>query len=151
VARYAHRGRFFLITYLDHAEDIVALSRKIGVNMVQLHGKIAAGELRRLRALAPDFHILKSLIVRGDNEAALHQDVERFAPLVDGFITDSFDAVTGASGATGKTHDWSISRKLVKASPKPVILAGGLKRADLTARFVAEARAAFTENRPASD
>ena len=42
------------------------------------------------------------------------------------FITDTFDPATGASGATGKTHDWTVSRKLVELSPKPVILAGGL-------------------------
>ncbi|MEM4971356.1 MAG: phosphoribosylanthranilate isomerase [Sulfolobales archaeon] len=36
-------------------------------------------------------------------------------PLLRGFI-----------GGTGKTHDWSISREIIKASSKPVILAGGL-------------------------
>ena len=59
VTGYSHRGRFFLITYLDRAEDIVALSRKLGINMVQLHGKIAPAEIERLRALAPDFQIIK--------------------------------------------------------------------------------------------
>ena len=33
---------------------------------------------------------------------------------------------TGACGATGRTHDWSVSRKLVELSSRPVILAGGL-------------------------
>ncbi|MFW5837260.1 MAG: phosphoribosylanthranilate isomerase, partial [Desulfovibrionaceae bacterium] len=42
------------------------------------------------------------------------------------FITDTFDPATGASGATGLTHDWSVSRRLVELSPRPVILAGGL-------------------------
>ncbi len=42
------------------------------------------------------------------------------------FITDTFDPATGAEGATGKTHDWNISRELVKLSERPVILAGGL-------------------------
>jgi phosphoribosylanthranilate isomerase len=41
-------------------------------------------------------------------------------------LTDTFDASTGASGATGKTHDWSISRELAEISPRPLILAGGL-------------------------
>ena len=45
---------------------------------------------------------------------------------VDAFITDTFDPVTGASGATGKTHDWEISRRIVEHSRHPVILAGGL-------------------------
>jgi phosphoribosylanthranilate isomerase len=45
---------------------------------------------------------------------------------VDAFITDTFDPETGASGATGRTHDWHISKKLNMLSPKPLILAGGL-------------------------
>ena len=49
-----------------------------------------------------------------------------FAPWIGAFITDTFDPSSGASGATGKTHDWKISRRIVQSSPKPVILAGGL-------------------------
>ncbi len=45
---------------------------------------------------------------------------------MDAFITDTFDPATGASGATGKTHEWGISRELRALSPKPLILAGGL-------------------------
>lgn len=45
---------------------------------------------------------------------------------MDAYITDTFDAETRASGATGKTHDWKVSRQLVQQSPWPVILAGGL-------------------------
>ena len=56
----------------------------------------------------------------------LEAEVTAFAPHVDGFITDTFDPATGASGATGKTHDRAVSRRLVELSPRPVILAGGL-------------------------
>jgi phosphoribosylanthranilate isomerase len=52
--------------------------------------------------------------------------IGELSPYVDAFITDTFDPVTGASGATGKTHDWLISKRFVELSPKPVILAGGL-------------------------
>jgi phosphoribosylanthranilate isomerase len=172
VARLGGKATFFLITYLKEARAIVALCRDLRVGMVQLHGKTSVAELERLRAMAPDLHIIKGLIVRGDNASALAEEVERFAPLVDAFITDTFDPRTGASGATGKTHDWSISRRLVELSPKPVILAGGLnadnvreaihtvrpagvdvhtgiegsdgrKRRDLALKFVAEAKAGF--------
>jgi len=52
--------------------------------------------------------------------------VKRTAPYVDAYMTDTFDPRTGASGATGKTHDWHVSRQFVQQSPRPVILAGGL-------------------------
>lgn len=172
VSRFGDRASFFLITYLDRAADIAALCRKLGVQTVQLHGDMDIGELEALRRAAPGLRIIKSLIVRGDNEETLRRTVTHFAPHVDGFITDTFDPETGASGATGKTHDWQVSRRLVELSPKPVILAGGLtvsnvreaietvrpagvdvhtgiesddgrKGRDLTLRFVAEARAGF--------
>jgi len=50
---------------------------------------------------------------------------------VDAFITDTFDPDTGAEGATGKTHDWNVSKKLVRLSPKPVIIAGGLNHTNV--------------------
>ena len=56
-----------------------------------------------------------------------------YAPFVDAYITDTHDPSTGADGATGKTHDWRISRELVKISPKPVILAGGLNPGNIQA------------------
>ncbi|MEX2166344.1 MAG: phosphoribosylanthranilate isomerase [Methyloceanibacter sp.] len=174
VSQFESRATFFLITYLNQAADIVSLCRKLHVDMVQMHGDISLGELKRLRAEQPGWRIVKSLVVTGDNTGALIGDIERFAPWVDAFITDTYDPATGARGATGKTHDWGVSRRLVEASPKPVILAGGLnpnnvheaictvrpagvdvhtgiegddgrKRRDRTARFVAETHKAFAE------
>ncbi len=127
-------ARAVLITYLDQAAAIAELCGALGVDVVQLHGEVAPGELERLRTMRPDLAIVKSLVVGLDNGAALERDVRDLAPLVDAFITDTFDPTTGASGATGRTHDWSVSRRLVERSPRPVILAGGL-----TADNVAEA------------
>ena len=53
------------------------------------------------------------------------------APYVDAYITDTFDPQTGAAGATGKTHDWRVSKECVRQSPRPVILAGGLHPANV--------------------
>jgi phosphoribosylanthranilate isomerase len=41
-------------------------------------------------------------------------------------------------GGTGRTHNWEISREIVKASNKPVFLAGGLSPANVkeAIRFV---------------
>jgi phosphoribosylanthranilate isomerase len=74
----------------------------------------------------PDIEIIKSLVVYKDNYTELENTVQNLSEWIDLFITDTFDPATGASGATGKTHDWKISRKLVEISDKPVILAGGL-------------------------
>ncbi len=169
------RARAVLITYLADAAEIAALAAALGVRVVQLHGDVAPGALEQLRKFDPDLVIVKSLVVGRTSLPALEADVARQSALVDAFITDTFDPATGASGATGKTHDWAISRRLVELSPRPVMLAGGLtpenaaeairrvrpagvdshtgvedaggrKNRERVARFVAEARRALGEN-----
>lgn len=174
VATLGDRVTFFLITYLNRAGDIADLCSTLGVAMVQLHGTVAVEELKRLRASHEHLRVIKSLIVHGDNALSLADEMRIYSPIVDAFITDTFDPITGATGATGKVHDWEISRRLVKYSRKPVILAGGLnadnvrdaikhvrpagvdvhtglegpegrKQPSLTKRFVAEARLGFAD------
>jgi phosphoribosylanthranilate isomerase len=115
-----------LITYLNKAEEILGLCLRIGVRKVQLHGNVTVLELGRLKLLAQDIAVIKSLVVNDYNLLELESSVLKLSPYVDAFITDTYDPATGACGATGKTHDWAISRRLVEISTKPVILAGGL-------------------------
>ncbi len=115
-----------LITYENRARAIAELVTKLGVRGVQIHGDIDLEEMPSLRYLCSGIHVTKSLIVKADNLAMLEETLLKFAPHVDAFINDTYDPGTGASGATGKTHDWTISRRLVELSPHPVILAGGL-------------------------
>lgn len=126
-----------LITYLDKADAIAGLCRFLGTRHVQVHGDISLAELSRLNAIAPRLRIIKSLVVRDANVRDLEQTVRLFSPQVDAFITDTFDPVTGASGATGKTHDWRVSRRLVEISPRPVILAGGLTPSNVLGAILA--------------
>jgi phosphoribosylanthranilate isomerase len=115
-----------LITYLDDPETIAALCAALGFGIVQLHGDVRAAALDRLRAIDPGLSIVKSLVVGRKDPSALEADVLEFSPRVDAFLTDTYDPASGACGATGRTHDWRISRRLVEISPRPVILAGGL-------------------------
>lgn len=165
-----HKG--VIITYLTDADEIRAFCAEIGVDAIQLHGDIAPAELRRLRSLAPDLFVLKSLVVKPDNLAELRTLVADAAEWVDMFITDSFNPATGAKGATGLLHDWDTSAELARLSPRPLMMAGGLTPDNVAAaieqvrpagvdahtgledatgrkdrlkvrRFVSEARAAF--------
>jgi len=123
--------RGVLITYLDEAEAIAGFCRSLGARMVQLHGDISAAELARLRELDPGLTIIKSLVVGMHPMSVLKGLVIEFGPLVDGFLTDTYAPETGAAGATGRTHDWGLSRRLVELSARPVILAGGLTPANV--------------------
>ncbi len=172
VREFGERANFFVITYLQKASEIVALCRKIGVSIVQIHGEITVGELKALKEAAPEMVVIKSLIVRGENLPELLQEVEATRPYVDAYITDTYDPDTGARGATGRVHDWNVSRQLARGVAHPLILAGGLnpgnvrqaildvrpsgvdvhtgvegrdgrKKRELVAEFLREAEAAF--------
>ncbi len=115
-----------LISYLTDAEEVDEFCSLLGVKAVQLHGDVSVAEMKKLKSLRPDLYVLKSLVVKEDNAEELLQLVDDCADYVDMFITDTFDPATGAKGATGKTHNWDVSAELVKRSPKPLMLAGGL-------------------------
>lgn len=115
-----------LITYLDDAADIAEFCAFLGAPVAQLHGAIEIDEIAKLKTIAPKLLVIKSLVVGLHSEATLASMVEQFSSFVDAFITDTYDPASGASGATGITHDWAISRRLVELSSRPVILAGGL-------------------------
>ena len=128
-----------LITYLHEASEIATFCHALGARIVQLHGDIERDELKRLKTLDPDLTVIKSLVIGMHEDKALEATANKLSPFVDAFITDTFDPKSGASGATGKTHDWRVSRRLVELADKPVILAGGLtpenvKRAVLEVR-----------------
>ncbi|CCQ13973.1 N-(5'-phosphoribosyl)anthranilate isomerase [Rhodococcus sp. AW25M09] len=119
-----HQG--VLISYLTDAAEVAGFCRELGVRAVQLHGDVEDEQLRILKDIAPELYVLKSLVVRSDNAKELLAQVDRTADVVDMFITDTFDPRTGAKGATGLLHDWSVSAELVERSPKPLMMAGGL-------------------------
>jgi phosphoribosylanthranilate isomerase len=172
IAAVRGRAQSVLITYETQPAEIAALASFLGVSWVQLHARLPPAAVASLRERAPELCVMKSLVVRPSDASALERELEAYAPHVDAFLTDTYDPTTGASGATGRTHDWAISRFLVERSPCPLVLAGGLgpdnvrravlevgpaavdvhtgvegpdgrKDEDLVRRFLAEARAAF--------
>src|SRR5689334_16056216 len=50
----------------------------------------------------------------------------RCAPACDFILLDTAHPTTDVVGATGHTHDWSLSAAIVDAISTPVVLAGGL-------------------------
>jgi len=123
--------RKVLITYLADPVAILDLARFIGADTVQLHGRITSEQLSGLRVLAPQLTIIRSIIVAGSDPAPLMEAARSVAQFVDFFLTDTLDPDTGASGATGKTHDWVVSRALAREAGQPLILAGGLNPANV--------------------
>ncbi|MCO4771258.1 MAG: phosphoribosylanthranilate isomerase [Deltaproteobacteria bacterium] len=118
-----------LLTGLTGFEDIanqVRLARPDGVQLV----RSTTPETRRaLREAFPGLRLLQVVHVHGEDaidDALAAQEHSH------GLVLDS--AVLGGPteqlGATGTTHDWSISARVVAAVDVPVYLAGGLSAAN---------------------
>ncbi|MBN8954366.1 MULTISPECIES: phosphoribosylanthranilate isomerase [unclassified Rhizobium] len=112
---------------LDLIADMVTAVRP---DVLHLCGDIKLVTPQRVRQLRetllaryPDLKILQAIPMTGP-EALDH--AAAFEPYCDTFILDSVAAHIDGIGAAGVTHDWSLSREIVKRSRLPVILAGGL-------------------------
>ncbi len=75
---------------------------------------------RRLQGKA---RLMKAIPVQGQESIKMAM---RFAPFCDMLLLDSKRPGFPGVGATGLTHDWSLSRCIVQSVEIPVILAGGL-------------------------
>ena len=65
-----------------------------------------------------------------DSEKAI-QNAINFSDVSDYLILDTSTTDVEGIGASGKIHDWNISRSIVQNVKTPVILAGGLSSANV--------------------
>lgn len=137
IAKLGIGPRCVLITYLETSREVLELVDALGTGWVQLHGRMDRGQLRQLRERRPGLGIIRSLVLRSADLAGPLEELAACGPWVDAFLTDSHDPATGADGATGRVHDWSLSRRLREAAGRPLILAGGLGPANVEAAIAA--------------
>ena len=121
--------RRVLVTHRTTAAEVAGLVRESACDAVQLHGEFPASEAPALREALGGASIVR--VVHVDGEAALDR-AAAVAVWADALVLDTRTA--GRLGGTGITHDWSLSARIVAATSRPVILAGGL-----TPRNVGEA------------
>lgn len=106
-----------LVTVLSDGEKITEIAKGVNPSVIQLHGGVGIKEIGKIRKALPRIKLMKAISVK--DESAL-KDAKKYEPYVDFILLDS------GKGGTGKTHDWSISAKIVQALRKKVFLAGGL-------------------------
>ena len=112
-----------LISYITNPIEAVDFCKYLGVNTIQLHAPVEKGVMAEIKKHLPNIKIIKSVNVI--DESAV-DEAKKYAEEADAIILDTYDPKSGRHGATGLTHDWTISRKIVESCNKPVILAGGL-------------------------
>ncbi len=114
-----------LLTSATDPENLVTEAMQVSPAVLQIVDEVPRAGYARLRAALPGMRLMQVLHVGG--EATLAQ-ARAVAPLVDALLLDSGrpDAPVKELGGTGRTHDWTVSRRIVEAVDRPVFLAGGL-------------------------
>jgi phosphoribosylanthranilate isomerase len=79
--------------------------------------------------LPDDTGLMKAIDVADDSAIAA---AKRFAPVVDWLILDTATPDVEGVGASGRTHDWGLSRSIVDRVETPVMLAGGLSQGNVS-------------------
>ena len=126
----------FLLTSARDAAAIADQVRRLGPQVVQIVDTPAAGCHAALRAMLPAVRIVQVVHVTGPDalSAALAA-----AEHVDALLLDSGNpaAAVRELGGTGRTHDWSVSRRIREGVAVPVWLAGGLTPGNVAAAIEA--------------
>ncbi|MEP6906298.1 MAG: phosphoribosylanthranilate isomerase [Gemmatimonadales bacterium] len=120
----------FLLTSETTADAIIAQQKRTGASTLQLVDRVDDSAHRAIRVALPGIKIVQVIHVSG--EESLDEAIA-IAPDVDALLLDSGNPSLPVKelGGTGRRHDWSISRRIVEASPVPVWLAGGLKASNV--------------------
>jgi phosphoribosylanthranilate isomerase len=114
------------LTVDSDLDAIEAMVQAVGPDILHLCGlenTLLPHAVRTLREHLPNMAIMQAVSVAGPEAidvALAYQDV------ADYLILDTQAPDIAGIGASGETHDWNISREIVRQVRIPVILAGGL-------------------------
>ena len=119
---------------LEELGRVVAETRP---DIIQLQAAIddfSVAMTRRLKTRFPQIPIMRAIPVV--DEASI-EVAGSYRGVADFLLLDSWDSATAQFGALGRTHDWSLSRRIVDDVGTPVILAGGLGPENVAAAIAA--------------
>jgi phosphoribosylanthranilate isomerase len=108
---------------IDEIIEMVKAVQPDILHLCPLENLFPPEAVKILRGRIPNMPIMQAISVANHNavEVAIS-----FQAVADYLILDTQAADIDGIGASGETHDWSISQKIVEQSKIPVILAGGL-------------------------
>jgi len=115
----------FLLTSETTADKIVAHHQATYTNTIQLVDAVAPGTYTEIRRAIPTIKLVQVIHVL--SEASVTEALS-VADEVDALLLDSGNPNLAVKelGGTGRTHNWEFSKDIVRQSPIPVYLAGGI-------------------------
>ena len=115
----------FLLTSRQTVKEIIEQHKRCGTNTIQIVDKLIEGTHEELKNRLPEINIVQ--VIHVNDESSIEEAVQ-VSKAVDFILLDSGNQKLKIKelGGTGRTHDWTISKKIVETVDVPVFLAGGL-------------------------
>jgi len=117
----------FLLTSETKAENILKHYQKVNTSTIQMVDALENLEYHLLRDRLPNVKLVQ--VIHVINEDSVREAIE-ISKYVDAILLDSGHPKLQIKelGGTGRTHDWSLSKKINNAIDIPVFLAGGINK-----------------------
>lgn len=120
-------GTSTAITMSDDVEEILRMADAVQPDILHIStevDKVYMDAMQTIRErLSPDILLMKAIPV---DDFSSVEVAARYSRVSDLLLLDTSRKGFPGVGATGFTHDWNVSKKIVESVDIPVILAGGL-------------------------
>jgi phosphoribosylanthranilate isomerase len=144
------RARRVALSLSANSAEIARIVKETRPDIIQIGAAVELFSLRdtqMLKAAFPNLQVMRSIPIVDEARIECARDYQSVA---DFLLLDSHEPGDKQIGGLGRTHDWSISRRIVDAVGVPVILAGGLD-ADNVAAAIAAVRPAGVDSKTKTD
>ena len=134
----------------SNLKEISELVKEINPDILHLGTvpeSLSPTDVKKLKQKFPNLNIMRSIPVVDEESIKL---AKRYDGIVDYLLLDTYKKEDSQVGATGETHNWDISQKIVKSVKIPVILAGGIGP-DNVAKAIKKVRPAGVDSKTKTD
>jgi phosphoribosylanthranilate isomerase len=126
------QGTSTAITMAVDVNEILRMAEHVEPDIVHISSEMDQVNLEAMRTirerLSPDILLMKAISVKDESSVEV---AKLYAEVSDLLLLDTSAKGFPGVGATGFTHDWNVSKRIVEEVTIPVILAGGLSAANV--------------------
>jgi phosphoribosylanthranilate isomerase len=126
------QGTSTAITMSVDVDEILRMAEYVEPDIVHISSEVEQVNMEAMRTirerLSPDILLMKAISVE---DASSVEVAKKYAEVSDLLLLDTSAKGFPGVGATGFTHDWNVSKRIVEEVEIPVILAGGLSAANV--------------------
>ena len=115
-----------VLSLSKNLKDIIEIVNKTNPDILHLGTapeSLSPADVQTLKKQFPNLKVMRRIPVRDEESVEL---AKQYDGVADYLLLDTQKKGDTQVGATGETHDWSVSKKIVESVSIPVILAGGL-------------------------